>query len=98
MDYSVSVLHAFFLLPNIADLAEDGNIGVIQTMVGELVKKPEHERKTTLPFPVMTCGVDGSSPSVRGDAVRVEHRHYHRAGHRRYHGETGGIDARHIFL
>lgn len=22
----------------------DGNIGVIQTMVGELVKKPEHER------------------------------------------------------
>ena len=23
----------------------DGNIGVIQTMVGELVKKPEHERK-----------------------------------------------------
>jgi MFS family permease len=24
----------------------NGNIGVIQTMVGELVKRPEHERKT----------------------------------------------------
>lgn len=23
----------------------NGNIGVIQTMVGEIVKKPEHERK-----------------------------------------------------
>lgn len=23
----------------------NGNVGVIQTMVGELVKKPEHERK-----------------------------------------------------
>lgn len=30
----------------------DGNIGVIQTMVGELVKKPEHERKPT-PCPIM---------------------------------------------
>lgn len=28
------------------DLWPDGNIGVIQTMVGELVKKPEHERKS----------------------------------------------------
>ena len=27
------------------DLGADGNIGVIQTMVGELVKKPEHERE-----------------------------------------------------
>ena len=26
----------------------NGNIGVIQTMVGELVKKPEHERKSTI--------------------------------------------------
>ena len=26
----------------------DGNIGVIQTMVGELVKKPEHEREISL--------------------------------------------------
>ena len=25
----------------------DGNIGVIQTMVGELVRKPEHEREST---------------------------------------------------
>lgn len=24
----------------------NGNIGVVQTMVGELVKKPEHERKS----------------------------------------------------
>jgi len=28
----------------------NGNVGVIQTMVGELVKKPQHERK----FPRMT--------------------------------------------
>ena len=27
----------------------NGNIGVIQTMVGELVRRPEHERKQ-LPF------------------------------------------------
>jgi MFS family permease len=26
----------------------NGNIGVIQTMVGELVSKPEHERKSSL--------------------------------------------------
>lgn len=30
------------------DFRVDGNIGVIQTMVGELVKKPEHERKPLL--------------------------------------------------
>ena len=28
-----------------ADPLADGNIGVIQTMVGELVKRPEHERE-----------------------------------------------------
>ena len=28
-----------------ADLITDGNIGVIQTMVGELVKNPKHERE-----------------------------------------------------
>ena len=27
----------------------NGNIGVIQTMVGEMVKRPEHERKMPLP-------------------------------------------------
>ena len=31
-----------------ADVGPDGNIGVIQTMVGELVKKPEHERESLL--------------------------------------------------
>lgn len=31
-----------------ADQLADGNIGVIQTMVGELVKKPEHERELHL--------------------------------------------------
>ena len=31
-----------------ADLFVDGNIGVIQTMVGELVKKPEDERELHL--------------------------------------------------
>ena len=29
--------------------ALNGNIGVIQTMVGELVKRPEHERKELIP-------------------------------------------------
>ena len=28
----------------------NGNIGVIQTMVGELVKRPEHERTSVGPF------------------------------------------------
>jgi predicted MFS family arabinose efflux permease len=28
----------------------NGNVGVIQTMVGELVKNPAHERKTMLLF------------------------------------------------
>jgi len=31
-----------------ADGIIDGNIGVIQTMVGELVKNPDHERTYTL--------------------------------------------------
>lgn len=30
----------------------NGNVGVIQTMVGELVKKPEHERMIFLLFPL----------------------------------------------
>lgn len=30
---------------NVADLIIDGNVGVIQTMVGELVKNPKHERE-----------------------------------------------------
>ncbi len=29
----------------------NGNIGVIQTMVGELVTKPEHERESPCPSP-----------------------------------------------
>jgi predicted MFS family arabinose efflux permease len=33
------------LLGRIIGGALNGNIGVIQTMVGELVKRPEHERK-----------------------------------------------------
>jgi MFS family permease len=28
----------------------NGNVGVIQTMVGELVKDPNHERKSPCPF------------------------------------------------
>jgi MFS family permease len=35
----------------------NGNIGVIQTMVGELVTKPEHERKLS---PLVFCGVQSS--------------------------------------
>lgn len=33
----------------------NGNIGVIQTMVGEMVKNPKHERKTSsaLPLPFL---------------------------------------------
>ena len=40
-----------------ADGSTDGNIGVIQTMVGELVKRPEHEREPPLPpNPVLPHG------------------------------------------
>ena len=42
MDFSVSILDSY---TDRADPIADGNIGVIQTMVGELVKKPEHERE-----------------------------------------------------
>ena len=35
-------------IPSSTDAGPDGNIGVIQTMVGELVKKPEHEREPLL--------------------------------------------------
>ena len=47
MDFSVSILDSHRLGWE-ADPFADGNIGVIQTMVGELVKKPEHERELHL--------------------------------------------------
>ena len=38
---------AFLDFEHLANVSpEDGNMGVIQTMVGELVHKPEHERKS----------------------------------------------------
>jgi MFS family permease len=36
------------LLGRIVGGALNGNVGVIQTMVGELVKRPEHERMSSL--------------------------------------------------
>ena len=39
--------------------ALNGNIGVIQTMVGELVKRPEHERKSiTIPPYIAELGIN----------------------------------------
>lgn len=58
----------------------NGNIGVIQTMVGELVKRPEHERKW---FPscqrsVLLANISGSSSLCR-HALFLVNWHYHRA-------------------
>jgi hypothetical protein len=33
----------------------NGNIGIIQTMVGELVKNPQHERKCIAPIVTSLC-------------------------------------------
>ena len=42
----------------------NGNIGVIQTMVGELVTKPEHERESSF-FPVASQNhADMNSPRI----------------------------------
>ena len=50
MDFSVSFLVSVLRKGDwVADSSsEDGNIGVIQTMVGEPVHKPEHERKSAV--------------------------------------------------
>ena len=48
-----------------ADPLADGNIGVIQTMVGELVKKPEHERELYLQ--------SSNATTVHANAVQQKH-------------------------
>ena len=65
----------------------NGNIGVIQTMVGELVKNPEHERKEILVFPdrggncslELLLTVRTYSPRLRCDAFCVVYRYNYRA-------------------
>ena len=62
----------------------NGNIGVIQTMVGELVQKPEHERKSHHSTPQFLSVLTLShSQSICCDAVRLVNRNNHRAGDRR---------------
>lgn len=54
----------------------NGNIGVIQTMVGELVQNPAHERKQD--HQIKNISLTRSSKSLRCDAIRMEHRNDHR--------------------
>lgn len=96
MDYSVSTPYVYYLSGQVTYSIEDGNIGVVQTMVGELVKKPEHERKIGA-FGTIRHRIDGSSSSVRGHAVCMEYRYNHRASDRRHFGKASGINAQHIF-
>jgi sugar phosphate permease len=59
----------------------NGNIGVIQTMVGELVSKPEHERKSSMPIAPHSFDALLTLDSTRllCNAFRLEHWYYHRA-------------------
>lgn len=60
--------------------ALNGNIGVIQTMVGELVKRPEHERKS-IARDVHELQTDVSnlcSSRLRRHAFCLVHRNHHR--------------------
>lgn len=59
----------------------NGNIGVIQTMVGELVTKPEHERTFT-ENPCSCPPLTLNSTCVCGYAFRLEHRDHNRTLHR----------------
>lgn len=56
----------------------NGNIGVIQTMVGELVKRPEHERKFSLKRFGMYDMLTFFSSSLCRNAIRLVNRHYPR--------------------
>lgn len=50
----------------------NGNVAVMQTMVAEMCKKPEWERKWTKPYLIVTGVIDfGSSQSVRHAAFYV---------------------------
>ena len=68
----------------------NGNIGVIQTMVGELVTKPEHEREFR-PCKSDSCFLcwmsitnHVCSSCIFRHAFRLECRHHYWAMHRRY--------------
>lgn len=61
--------------------ALNGNIGVIQTMVGELVKRPEHERKSLTTHYILYSYVAKRvycSSCLRCDALCVVHWHNYR--------------------
>jgi MFS family permease len=56
----------------------NGNIGVIQTMVGELVTKPEHEREWTLAArSKQAILIPLSSSRIRCYAFCLEYRYHH---------------------
>lgn len=54
----------------------NGNIGVIQTMVGELVKNPDHERALFALLSLAPCVLTAYSQSIRSHAFCVEHWHH----------------------
>lgn len=64
----------------------NGNHGVIQTMVGELVKRPEHERKSSCCLQCDSVATESCSESICGYAICMEHWNNHWAGYRWYLG------------
>src|SRR5271156_5144318 len=67
----------------------NGNVAVMQTMVAEMCKKPEWERKWTNPYSIVTGVIDfGSSQSVRHAAFYVVAWNDHRSRNGRLSGTT----------
>lgn len=61
--------------------ALNGNIGVIQTMVGELVKRPEHERESMILCTSVATRMTNyvSSSGICDHAFRLVNRYHYRA-------------------
>ena len=53
----------------------NGNVGVIQTMVGEMVKNPDHERKSHHKLVAETVWLTENSTSLRNHALCVVNRY-----------------------
>ena len=70
--------------------ALNGNIGVIQTMVGELVKRPEHERKSHGTPHLKPCANIFYSPGIRHHAFCLVNRNYNWASYWRSPCKTFG--------
>lgn len=61
--------------------ALNGNVGVIQTMVGEMITNPEHERKYRSKLLVAMLLLTSPSQGIRCHAFRMVCGHNHRAFH-----------------